>query len=457
MTVSAHDEVESSLEGLSGSLLWPDDQGYDEVRRVYNGMIDRRPAVIVQCRGTADVVAAVNAARRSGLEIAVRGGGHGVAGHCTCDAGMMIDLSAMRGIHVDPVAGTGRAEPGVNWAELNRETQLHGLAVTGGTISTTGIAGLTLGGGFGWLMSKHGLTADNLLSAEIVTADGRVLTANEHEHPDLYWALRGGGGNFGIVTSFEYRLHPVGPIITGGLIAHPLEAGRDLGRFFRDYTADLPDDLAVMFALVHAPDGSGARLAALVVCHGGDEEQAHRDLAPALEFGEPAMVQVGPMPYETMNQMLDAAYPKGSLNYWKSSFLESLSDDLIDTAIERFEACPSATTAMALEHFHGAATRVPVEATACPHRLPGYNLLVTSVWFDTSANDANVRWTRETMEALAPDLEARNYLNYLSEDDGGDVRTRQAFGSNHDRLANVKNVYDPDNLFHRNQNIKPRM
>jgi FAD/FMN-containing dehydrogenase len=455
VSVSAHDDVESGLDGLSGSLLRPGDEGYDDVRQVYNGMIDRRPAVIVRCRGTADAVAAVNAARRSGLEIAVRGGGHGVAGHCTCDEGMMIDLSEMRGVHVDPLARTGRAEPGVTWAGLNRETQLHGLAVTGGTISTTGIGGLTLGGGFGWLMSKYGLAADNLLSAEVVTADGRVLTANDQEHPDLYWALRGGGGNFGIVTSFEYRLHPVGPTITGGLIAHPLEAGRSLGRFYRDFTSDLPDDLGVLFGLVHAPDGSGVKLAALVVCHGGDEQQALRDLAPALEWGEPAIVQVGPMPYQAMNQMLDAAYPKGSLNYWKSSFLESLSDDFIDTAIERFEACPSSTTAMVLEHFHGAATRVPVEATACPHRLPGYNLLITSVWSDAAADDANIRWTRETMEALAPDLGTRSYLNYMAEDDAGDSRTRQAFGANYERLANIKRVYDPDNLFHRNQNIRP--
>ena len=453
MTVAAHDEVLEALDGFSGALYRPGDDGYEDARRVFNGMIDRHPGVIAQCRGTADVVAAVNAARDSGLEIAVRGGGHGVAGHAVCEGGMMIDLSEMRGVHVDPESRTARVEPGVTWAELNREAQLHGLAVTGGTVSTTGVAGLTLGGGFGWLMSKHGLTADNLLSAEVVTAAGNVVTASAREHTDLYWALRGGGGNFGVVTSFEFQMHAIGPTITGGLIAHPIDAAGDLARFYRDYTADLSDDLGVLYGLVHAPDGSGMKLAALVVCHVGSHEQAQRELAPALEFGEPAMAQVGPMPYPAMNQLLDGAYPKGSLNYWKSSFLESLSDRVIDTAVAQFQSCPSTTTAIALEHFSGAATRVPVEATACPHRLPGYNLLITSVWSDPSTSDANVAWTRDTMKALAPDLESRSYVNYMSEDDSGDRRTRDAFGPNHERLLSIKRTYDPDNVFHLNQNI----
>ena len=456
MSSLVEDEVLDALEGFSGSLVRPGDDSYDDVRRVYNGMIDRQPALIARCRGTADVVAAVNVGREYGLEIAVRGGGHGVAGHCVCEGGMMIDLSEMRGIHVDPAVRTGRAEPGVTWAELNRETQLHGLAVTGGTVSTTGIAGFTLGGGFGWLMAKHGLACDSLMSAEVVTADGRVLTVSANEHADLFWALRGGGGNFGVVTSFEYQLHPVGPLVTGGLIAYPLDAAGDLARFYRDYTVDLPDELGVLYGLVHAPDGSGTKLAALVVCHGGSEEQATRDLAPALGFGEPVMAQVGPIPYEAMNQLLDAAYPKGSMNYWKSSFLEALSDEFIDTAIAQFEACPSPTSALALEHFHGAATRVLVDATACPHRLPGYNLLITSVWSDSTTNDANLSWTRETMKALAPNLASRRYLNYMSQDDDGDNRSQQAFGPNHERLTTVKQAYDPNNLFHLNQNISPK-
>ncbi len=442
MAVVAHEMP--ALAEFSGVLVQPGDAEYDEVRQVYNGMIDRRPAVIARCRGTADVVAAVTAARDSGLEIAVRGGGHGVAGNCVRDGALMIDLSEMRGIHVDPVARTVRAQPGVTWAEFNRETQLHGLAVTGGTVSTTGIAGLTLGGGLGWLMSKYGLTCDNLLSAEVVTADGRVITAAEGEHPDLYWALRGGGGNFGVVTSFEYRLHPVGPI-TGGLIAYPFAAAADVARFYRDFTETAPDELGVILGLVHAPDGSGMKMVALVVCHCGDPGQAERDLRPALEFGQPIMAQVGPMPYPAINQLLDAAYPKGSMNYWKSNFVETLSDEFLDAAITRFEACPSPMTAVAIEHMHGAPTRVAADATAFPHRQPGYNLLITSVWTDPSDNDVNTSWTRGAMEALAPDLTSGRYLNYLSEDDAPPAR--DTFGANEERLARVKREYDPDNLF----------
>ena len=456
-TAAVQDQIVEALAGLSGAVVRRGDPGYDEARGVYNGMIDRRPTVIARCRGTADVVASVNAGRDHGLELAVRGGGHGVAGHAVCDDGLMIDLSEMRGIHIDPEARRARVAPGVTWAELNRETQLHGLAVTGGTVSTTGIAGLTLGGGFGWLMAQHGLACDNLVSAEVVAADGRVLRADADEHADLFWALRGGGGNFGVVTSFEYQLHPVGPLVTGGLIAHPLDGAGDLARFYREYTADLPDELGVLFGLVHAPDGSGTKLAALVVCHCGSEEQAQRDLAPALGFGAPVMAEVGPVPYEAMNQLLDAAYPKGSLNYWKSSFLDALTDGFIDTTIAQFETCPSPTSALALEHFHGAATRVPVQATACPHRLPGYNLLITSVWSDPATTDANVRWTRATMEALAPSLASRRYTNYMSQDDDGDEhRSQQAFGPNYERLARVKHAYDPANLFHLNQNIPPK-
>ncbi len=447
MTVAVEEGMLAELEGFSGTVVSPGDADYDDVRRVYNGMIDRKPALIARCRGAADVVAAVAAARANGFEISVRGGGHGVAGHCVRDGAVMIDLSEMRGIHVDPVARTARVEPGVTWAELNRETQLHGLAVTGGTVSTTGISGLTLGGGLGWLMPKFGLACDNLISADVVTADGRPITADAGEHHDLHWALRGGGGSFGVVTSFEFQLHPIGPLITGGLLAFPLAAAADLLRFYREFTIDAPDELGLVCGVVHAPDGSGTKLAALVVCHCGDEHQAQRDLRPALEFGEPVMAAVGPMPYPAINQLLDAAYPKGSLNYWKSTFVKDLSDGFIDTAIARFEACPSPSTALVFEHFHGAATRVPVEATAFPHRLPGHNLLITSVWTDRQQNAANVDWTRETMDALAPGLGSRRYLNYLSEDDDANAAA-SAFGPNQERLLRVKREYDPENVFH---------
>src|SRR5262245_32654704 len=316
---------------FSGELLQPGQPGYDEARRVHNGLIDKRPKLIARCRGVADVVDAVNLARTLGLEVAVRGGGHNVAGRATVEGGLMIDLSSMKGIHVDPHARTARADGGVTWAELNRETQLHGLAVTGGVVSSTGIAGLTLGGGLGWLMSKYGLALDNLRGVELVTAEGKVKRANKDEEPDLFWAVRGGGGNFGVVTSFEYQLHSLGPTITGGLIAHPFDRARDLLRFFRDSTRSLPDEQTIFGGLVHAPDGSGVKLAIMATCHCGSLTAGEKAMQPLKQFGSPVIDAVGPMPYCQLNGMLDSAYPKGALNYWKSSFLRQLSDEAIDT------------------------------------------------------------------------------------------------------------------------------
>ena len=301
----------ASLEAFSGEILRPGENGYDEARRGFNGLIDKRPALIARCRGEADIADAIAFARDAGLEISVRGGGHSVAGRCFTEGGLMIDLSLMKGIYVDPSTRIARVQPGVNWSELNRETQLHGLAVTGGLISTTGISGLTLGGGLGWLMAKFGLATDNLLSARVVTADGRTLTASEQENADLFWGLRGGGGNFGVVSSFEYRLHEVGPTVTGGLVAHPFDAAGDVLRFFRDFTADAPDELLTFAGVGHAPDGSGAKIALAVACHVGAPEQAEEDLRPLREFGSPIMVELGPLPYTAMNSLLDAALPNG--------------------------------------------------------------------------------------------------------------------------------------------------
>src|ERR671930_250714 len=385
---------------VSGLVVSPHDAGYDEARAVHNGLVDRRPALIVRCRTTADVVAALEFARSAGLEVSVRGGGHNVAGR----------------------------------------------AVTGGAISTTGIAGLTLGGGLGWLMGKHGLAADNLLAVELVTAAGEVLEVDAGSHPDLFWALRGGGGNFGVVTSFTYRLHPVG-MVTGGLIAHPFEAAPELLRFYRDAVADVSDELTVFAGLVHAPDGSGAKLAALVICHAGEPDAAERELAPFMAFGSPLMTQVGPLPYPVMNTLLDAGYPKGALNYWLSSFTHGLPNALIDTAVERFAAVPSPMSAILLEHFHGAVTRVGPSETAVPHREAGWNLLIPSVWTDPAGTDANIHWTRETFADLQPHLETRRWLNYLGDDQGLDA-IRAAYGPNYDRLRDVKRRYDPDNVFH---------
>jgi FAD/FMN-containing dehydrogenase len=438
---------------VSGRVLQPADDGYDEARHVHNGLVDRAPAVIVRCRSAADAAAGVRFARAAGLDICVRGGGHNVAGRAVADDAVMIDLAEMKGTEVDPGARTVRAEGGLTWAELNDATAEHGLAVTGGAISTTGIAGLTLGGGLGWLRAKYGLAADNLLAVELVNADGAVLEVTDASDPDLLWALRGGGGNFGIATTFTYRLHPV-EMVTGGLIAHPVDAAPEMLRFYRDALADCPDDLTVFAVLAHAPDGSGTKLAAMIVFHTGDPEQAEQDLAPFKTWGSPLMVEVGPMPYPVMNTILDAGFPDGSLNYWLSSFTRGLPDGLLDTMVERFAAVPSPMTAIMLEHFHGAVTRVGVTDTAVPHRAEGWNLLIPSVWVDPAATDENIAWTRETHAAFGPYLDKARWLNYLGDDQGGDA-VRAAYGPNYERLRDVKRRHDPENVFRHNHNIDP--
>jgi FAD/FMN-containing dehydrogenase len=456
MTAVIAEEQLALLEGFAGVLLRPEDEGFDDARRVYNGLIDKRPALIARCRGEADIVAAVNFGREAALEVSVRGGGHSIAGTCATDGGLMIDLSALKGIYVDPDARTARVQPGVIWAELNRETQLHGLAVTGGVISTTGVAGLTLGGGLGWLMPKYGLAMDNLLSARVVTAGGEILTANASENADLFWALRGGGGNFGIVSSFEFRLHQVGPLITGGLVAHPFDAAEEFLRFYRDFAAGSSDDLMTFAGVGHAPDGSGAKLALCVACHLGSPEQAEKELDPLRQFGSPLLVELGPLPYAVLNSLLDAGYPPGSLNYWKSGFLNEVSDGVIDMILEQFAVCPSPMTAVLLEHFHGEVTRVPADATAVQHREPSHNLAITSVWTDPAATEENIAWTRETFEAMEPFLAGRRYGNYFSDDDTGKDPAGAAYGPNYERLVEVKTAYDPTNLFRRNVNVPPQ-
>ncbi|MGH2607890.1 MAG: FAD-binding oxidoreductase, partial [Tepidiformaceae bacterium] len=400
------------------------------------------------------VVDAVNYGRGAGLELTIRGGGHNVAGRAVCDGGLMIDLAPMKGIFVEPRARTARAQGGVTWGEFNRATQLHGLATTGGVVSTTGIAGLTLGGGLGWLMGKYGLVVDNLRSAEIVTATGEVLQVSGSENPDLFWALRGGGGNFGVVTSFEFNLHQVGPMVTGGLVAFPVAQAAEVLRFVREFTADLPDELSIFAGLLHAPDGSGAQVAAIICCHCGAPEQAERELKPIREFGTPVMDALGPIPYTALNAMLDAGFPRGARNYWKSNLLSNLGDEAIATMIEQFLRCPSPMSGMVLEHFHGAATRVPVDATAYPHRSPGFNFLVAAEWLEAGEDGPNIAWARETFAAMQPHMATGGYVNYLGGDETED-RVASAFGANHARLREVKRQYDPDNLFHMNQNILP--
>jgi hypothetical protein len=448
-TIEVPDELAASF---SGELLAPDSPGYDEARRVHNGLIDKRPALVARCSNTADVRDAVNLGREVGSEISVRGGGHNVAGLAATAGGLMIDLAPMRGIHVDPATRRVRAQPGVTWNEYNRAANVYGLATTGGVISTTGIAGLTLGGGLGWLMGKYGMAIDNLESAEVVLADGRVVTASDAEDADLFWAIRGGGGNFGVVTSFEYRAHPV-DVILGGIAAHPLSAAAEFFDFYRQFTKSLPDELTSFAGLVHAPDGSGTKIVANPVCHCGDMTKAEADLKPVREFGPPALDLIGPMPYPVINTLLDPGFPKGALNYWKSAFFTELSDAAVRTMVDAFEAAPSQMSGMVVEHFHGEVTRIDPTATAFPHRQPGYNLALIGEWLDPSETKTNVRWVQETFAALQPYMAPQVYVNYLADDESS--RTRDAYGPNYDRLVDLKRRYDPDNRFRLNQNIDP--
>jgi FAD/FMN-containing dehydrogenase len=441
-------------DAFSGRLLLPGDDAYETARRVHNGMIDRRPSVIACCAGTADVVDALDFAIRHDLEIAVRGGGHNVAGRAVVDDGMMIDLSPMKGIRVDPAARCVRVEAGVTWGEFNGETQRHGLATTGGAVSSTGVAGLTLGGGFGFLMGRHGFTIDTLTAVEVVTAGGKVLRASKEENSDLFWGVRGGGGNFGIATSFEFMLHPIGPVVNGGMIAYPIDRSSDMLRFYRDLTSAAPDDLTVAASLTHSPDGSGQQLAAMLVCHCGPADEATAALHPIKAFGAPIVDRLGPISYTSLNQMLDASFPKLALNYWKSCFLGELTDDVIAVMREQFASCPSPMSKLILEHFHGAALQPKPTDTAFPHRDRGYSVLIIAQWSDPKDNAPNIAWAKETFAALEPFTRHGAYSNYMADDEPSSG-VKRAFAENLPRLQMLKDLYDPNNLFRNNQNIPP--
>ncbi len=446
--------LEDLRASLRGAVLTPTDAGYDEVRRIHNGMFVRRPALIARCLGTADIIDAVRFARTHDLELAVRGGGHSVAGKSVCEGGLMLDLSLMKGTHVDPERRTVRAQGGVTWGEFNRETQLHGLATTGGVVSTTGIAGLTLGGGLGWLMGKHGLAADNLMSAEVVTAAGDIVRASAEGDRDLFWGLRGGGGNFGVVSWFEYQLHPVGPV-TSGLVAQPIERARDVLQFFREVTSRVPDELTLSAGLLHAPDGSGVPLAVIIACHCGSLSEGEAALGPIKRFGSAVVDTVGPASYVDTNTTInDPGFPRGARNYWKSSFLAELSDEAIDALIAQFAVCPSPMSGLVLEHFHGAATRVGVGETAFGHRRESHNLMVVSQWLDPKNDEKNIVWGRATYDALRPHMARKSYANYQTEEET-EGASEQAYGPNYERLVALKNKLDPTNLFHLNSNVRP--
>jgi FAD/FMN-containing dehydrogenase len=443
-------------------VILPADPGYDAARAIWNGAIDRRPACIARCTGVADVVAAVGFARERDLLVAVRSGGHGVGGHALCDDGLVIDLSPMKGIRVDPATRTARAEAGVLWGELDRETQLFGLATVGGIVTHTGIAGLTLGGGIGWLTRKHGATVDNLLSADVVTAQGEIVTASEQENPDLFWGIRGGGGNFGIVTSFEYRLHPVGPIVLAGPVFHRLEDAPEVLRFYREFIAVAPDELTTIFELSVAPplpflpeEVHGKPIVWVGACYAGSPEDGAEVVRPLKQFGRPIVDLLEPKPYTALQWWFDPLVPHGCHRYWKSVELPPLTDHAIDTLVEHAPAVTSPKSYTIVFQLGGALGRVGEDETAFSQRDAAHNVNINAVWTEEDPDaERHIGWARDFFDAMQPYARGRVYLNFLGEEGGN--RVRQAYGArNYERLVELKRVYDPANFFRLNQNIEP--
>jgi FAD/FMN-containing dehydrogenase len=437
---------------LQGRLLLSGDSGYEEARRVWNGNVDRRPGLIARCVNAGDVQKVVGFASGRGLLLSVRGGGHSAPGYGTNDGGLVIDLSPMKAIAVDADNRTARAEAGVLWRELDGQTQAHGLATTGGTVSNTGIAGLTLGGGLGWLAGKHGLTIDNLLSADVVTADGQLRRASATENSELFWALRGGGGNFGVVTAFEYRLHPVSQVL-GGMLIYPLDQAADMLRFYRDFCPMLPDEAEAYAALPTTPEGVPA--AAMLLGYNGAIEEGQRVLAQARAFGKPVADLVGPMPYGVRQTMLDEPNAKHGLHrYWRAAFTETISDGLIDAAVATAARFSSPLSALLFFHMHGAGTRVPAGETAFAARRPQWDFDAIGQWADPAESATHIAWVREVWAKVEPHLQGRVYVNHIAADDTPE-KVRASFGENHARLRELKTVFDPTNLFRMNANIAP--
>jgi FAD/FMN-containing dehydrogenase len=457
-TVTAAAEGELTAR-IRGTLLRPGAPGFDEARGIWNGMIDRRPGIIVRCTGVADVMAAVDVVREHGLVFAVRAGGHSVAGKSVCEGGVMIDLSPMNRVVVDPVARTARAGAGATWGDFDHETQAFGLGTTGGLISSTGVAGLTLGGGIGYLTRTHGLACDNLVSLDVVTAAGEFVRASETENADLFWACRGGGGNFGVVTSLEFRLHEVGPEVAVAQAFHPIEAAADVLRFYREYSAGAPDSTACYAMVVNVPPVEpfpeayhGKPAVALVAFDAGPVDEGKARLAPVASHGEPMFAFVDGMPYTAVQTAFDAGNPKGQRYYWKSMHLSGLTDDALDTVVRFCNDFHGDLSIVGIEPLGGAFGRVAPDATAFPHREVPYSFGVWTGWTDPANDEANIAWTRAFHDAMAPHG-AGAYVNYLGEDEGG--RVEEAYGANWTRLREVKRKWDPDNLFRMNQNIAP--
>jgi FAD/FMN-containing dehydrogenase len=454
-------ELEDAFGAFGGTLTTEADDGYDAARAVFNGMVDRRPAVIARCTTADDVAAALAAARTTGTLVSVYGGGHGVTGAAVVDDGLCIDLRGMHTVTVDPVAKTARVEAGCTWGEVDAATQQHGLAVTGGRVSTTGVAGLALGSGSGWLERKYGFVCDNLVAAELVTADGRQITTSESEHPELFWGLRGGGGNFGIVTAFHFRLHDLGPVVLGGVLMYPAAMASELVRFYRDFMADAPDEVGSGLAFVCAPPVEfvpepvrGQPVVLVLVLYAGPVGDGEAALAPLRAFGPPAVDMVGEMPYVAIQQLLDPPNPKGMRNYWTADFYDSMPDDAVDVLVTKATQPVSPLSQMILVPGGGAVARVDEEATAFGQRRAPWNIHYLSMWADAADDERNIAYTRDISAAMKPWSTGRVYLNFIG--DEGPGRVEAAFGpEKYKRLQVLKDEWDPTNVFRHNQNIPP--
>jgi len=452
--------LEALRKDLRGELVLAGEPNYDEARTIWNAMVDRRPALIARCRGVADVMRAVAFAGEHNLLLAIKGGGHNIAGNALCDGGMVIDLSLMKSVRVDPKARRAWVEPGATLADFTHETQAFGLATPTGINSTTGIAGLTLGGGFGWITRKHGLTCDNLVSADVVTADGKLVHASEKENADLFWALRGGGGNFGVVTCFEFQLHPIGPQVLAGLVVYPFDQAKQVLTAYRDWTATLPDDATVWVVMRKAPplpflptEVHGREVVVLAMMYAGDPKQGEKVLAPARGFGKPWGEHVGVMPFEAWQQAFDPLLVPGARNYWKSHNLSSVPDAVLDILIDATTKLPSPQCEAFLYMLGGRAGRTPSAENAWAHRDATYGVNVHGRWDTPAEDDRGIAWARKLFEALTPHATGGVYVNFMTEEETG--RVQSAYGASYKRLATIKKKYDPDNLFRVNQNIAP--
>jgi len=460
-TSISSDELDALRKKLHGTLCLPGEAGYDTARTIWNAMIDRRPAFIVRAADASDVQQAVNFARTHGLLLAVRGGGHNIAGNAVCDGGLMLDLSPMKGVRIDSKARTARVEPGVLLGEFDKEAQAHGLATPLGINSTTGVAGLTLGGGFGWLSRKYGLAVDNLIGASVVTADGQLRPASDAENPDLFWAVRGGGGNFGVVTEFEYRLHSVGPEVLAGLIVHPFAAAKDVLEGYRKFVASSPDEVTAWVVMRKAPplpflppEVHGKEILVLAVCAIGDKAAAEKAIAPLRAIGKPIADVIGPAPFAGWQQAFDPLLTPGARNYWKSHDFKQLDDGLIQVLLGAIRGLPSDDSEIFIASLGAAVNRVPVGATAYPHRDVEYIVNVHTRWGDQSLDAKCLAWARQLFDAMTPFATGGVYVNFMPEDETQRVQNG-AYSKNYERLAKLKSKFDPTNLFRMNQNIKP--